>query len=97
MSQEGEYDTGEDVLEEEDICNYTGEQCIGDKMFCEECPVFKDDLDKKEKNICLHLIEKLNENGLAFCQYHQAHVSLNFCRGNKCMYKNAVNETEEKK
>lgn len=43
LSEEGEYDTGEDVLEEVDYCDFTGEECFGDKMFCEECPVLTDE------------------------------------------------------
>ena len=32
---ESEFDEDEDI----EICNYTGEECIGDPMFCEECVV----------------------------------------------------------
>jgi hypothetical protein len=49
MSEESEYCEGADVLEEEDLCDYTGEQCCGDRMFCEECLVLKDDDDWKPK------------------------------------------------
>lgn len=43
MSEESEYDNGEDVLEEEDVCDYNGETCFGDEMFCEDCPVVNDE------------------------------------------------------
>lgn len=49
MSEESEFDCGEDVLEEEDLCDYNGDPCIGDRMFCEECPVLKDDDDWKPR------------------------------------------------
>lgn len=29
--------------EEEDLCDYTGDQCIGNKLFCEECDVFREE------------------------------------------------------
>ena len=48
MSEESEFDWGQDVLEEEDLCDYTGEQCCGDKMFCEECPIWEE-LEKSTK------------------------------------------------
>jgi hypothetical protein len=28
--------------EEEDTCGYTGEPCIGDPLFCEECEVMQE-------------------------------------------------------
>jgi hypothetical protein len=49
MSEESEFCCGEDVLEEEDICDYNGEQCIGDRMFCEECPVLTGDWSDWQK------------------------------------------------
>jgi len=42
MSEESEYDCGEDILEEQETCDYTGEECVGDKMFCEECWLFQE-------------------------------------------------------
>lgn len=48
MSEESEFDCGEDVLEEEDLCDYNGDPCIGDRMFCEECPIWED--LEKQKN-----------------------------------------------
>lgn len=45
MSAESEFDCGEDVLEEENLCDYTGEECCGDKMFCEECIVMHGEED----------------------------------------------------
>jgi hypothetical protein len=38
MSEVNDYEDDEDI-EPEDYCDYTGEICIGDPMFCEECPV----------------------------------------------------------
>jgi hypothetical protein len=52
MSEESEYDTGEDILEEEETCDYTGDICVGDKMFCEECWLFQElteEVTKKKK------------------------------------------------
>jgi hypothetical protein len=48
MSDESEYDCGEDVLEEEDLCDYNGDPCIGDKMFCEVCPVLTGDWEPEK-------------------------------------------------
>lgn len=28
--------------EDEELCDYTGDLCIGDKMFCEECEVLQE-------------------------------------------------------
>jgi hypothetical protein len=50
MSDESEFDCGEDVLEEEDLCDYNGEQCIGDKLFCAECPVLTGYWSEEKKN-----------------------------------------------
>jgi hypothetical protein len=34
---------------EEELCDYTGEECIGDKMFCEECTVLtEEELEPEE-------------------------------------------------
>lgn len=33
--------------DEEDICDYTGEQCIGNKLFCEECEIFHDNQEEE--------------------------------------------------
>ena len=30
-------------LEEEEVCDYTGEECFGNKMFCEECSVLMEE------------------------------------------------------
>jgi len=48
MSEESEYDYGEDILEEEELCDYTEEQCIGDPMFCEECELLRGIIEKKK-------------------------------------------------
>ena len=48
MSDESEYDCGEDVLEEEDLCDYNSDPCFGDKMFCEECPVLTGDVEPEK-------------------------------------------------
>lgn len=34
--------------QEEDPCDYTGEQCCGDRMFCEECIIWEE-LEKSVK------------------------------------------------
>jgi len=65
MSEEGTYDTGEDVLEEEYLCDYTGEQCIGEKMFCEDCSIWKDGSEQNVQvricdNTCSHF-DELNQ------------------------------------
>lgn len=57
MSEESEYDYGQDVLEEEDYCDYTGEQCCGDRMFCEECIVWKE-LEESVKTAKKELLKK---------------------------------------
>lgn len=33
--------------EEENLCDYTGEECIGDKGFCEECEIFLEEVDEE--------------------------------------------------
>jgi hypothetical protein len=43
MSDPSEFYCGEEYGEEEETCDYNGEQCIGDKLFCEECPVITGD------------------------------------------------------
>ena len=35
------------VEDEQEICDYTGELCFGDKMFCEECEVMYEGDEKK--------------------------------------------------
>jgi len=47
MSQENDYFPcyDEDDPPEQDYCDYTGEECVGDKLFCEECWLFQE-LDK---------------------------------------------------
>lgn len=32
-------------VEDIELCDYTGEQCIGNKRFCEECEIMMGDLD----------------------------------------------------
>lgn len=32
-----------DNEDDTEYCDYTDEECVGDKMFCEECPVLTDD------------------------------------------------------
>lgn len=34
----------EERMQQEEICNYTGEACHGDPKFCEECDVVLEDL-----------------------------------------------------
>lgn len=34
-----EFNCGEECEEEEESCDYTGEECVGNKLFCEECEV----------------------------------------------------------
>lgn len=33
----------DEEYEECETCDYTGEDCFGDKRFCEECPILTDD------------------------------------------------------
>ena len=41
MSEENDYFPvyDEDDKPDQEICDITGEECIGDPMFCEECPI----------------------------------------------------------
>jgi hypothetical protein len=41
LDLEAEDDSEEEDYEKEELCDYTGEQCIGNKMFCEECEVMR--------------------------------------------------------
>lgn len=34
----------------EELCDYTGEECIGNKLFCEECIVFAGELGEDEED-----------------------------------------------
>lgn len=36
----GDYGLPDQDEDDEELCDYTGDLCIGDKLFCEECPVF---------------------------------------------------------
>jgi hypothetical protein len=38
---------GEGEDNEEDSCDFTGEYCIGNRCFCEECPVLTDDWEEE--------------------------------------------------
>jgi hypothetical protein len=42
---EDEFDEDEDI----EICDYTGEECIGNPMFCEECMIVIGSIDKQIK------------------------------------------------
>jgi hypothetical protein len=39
LSEVDDYYTYDDEEEDIEICDYTGEECFGNKMFCEECPI----------------------------------------------------------
>jgi len=39
LDLEAEDDSEEEDDEKEELCDYTGEPCIGNKMFCEDCEV----------------------------------------------------------
>lgn len=52
--------------------------------------------NEEPKMICNYLIEEKNVNGLSFCKYYGGHVSINFCRSNRCRDK-IVDEPETEK
>lgn len=37
----------DEEYEECETCDYTGEDCFGDKRFCEECPILTDEWEEK--------------------------------------------------
>lgn len=39
----GAYGEFDDFEREEMLCHITGQPCIGDPLFCEECPIMLDD------------------------------------------------------
>ena len=53
MSEEGEYDTGEDVLEEEQDCDYGAEFCVEPALketnCCFECWLYLEMVEEQEK------------------------------------------------
>ena len=45
------YDPGCCVTEEdEETCDYTGEECFGNKLFCEECDTYIQDNPKESQS-----------------------------------------------
>ena len=56
MSQENDYFPcyDEDDPPEQEYCDYTGEECVGDKLFCEECWLFQE-LGQSVKAEALHI------------------------------------------
>jgi hypothetical protein len=42
----------DETEEEIEFCDYTGEECIGNKLFCEECPVLTEDWGKERDREC---------------------------------------------
>jgi len=55
MSQKNDYFPcyDEDDPPEQECCDYTGEECVGDKLFCEECWLFQE-LDQDVTAKVLH-------------------------------------------
>jgi len=47
-------DSGEEYhehYEREELCHLTGDECIGDPMFCEECPVMVPQMEEPETTL----------------------------------------------
>jgi len=56
------FGSDEETDEQEETCDFTGDICIGNKVFCEECPILTDDWEKEEPKKPVQFISTKEED-----------------------------------
>lgn len=57
------FGSDEEEDDQEPPCDYTGEDCIGDRRFCEECPILTDEWEEEKPTVADKDISRVEKDG----------------------------------